>query len=93
MAALSAVPYKLIACSSTSDMVQITQLMNGVSMSNVWVMFEYMDKLPLVSLSILLKEIQLIHQQFIVSNFKNALIKDELERNMDASKDEINLFD
>ena len=42
-----------------------------------------MDHLPLVGLSILLKEIQLIHQQYIVSNFQSAL-----EKNMTAKQDQ-----
>lgn len=31
-------------------------------MSQVWLFLEFMDRLPLIGLSILLKEIQLIHQ-------------------------------
>ena len=46
-------------------------------MSQVWVFLEFMDRLPLIGLSILLKEIQLIHQQFVVSRFANAVEKDK----------------
>ena len=35
-----------------------------------------MDKLPLIGLSILLKEIQLIHQQFVTNQFSNAVQKE-----------------
>lgn len=46
-------------------------------MSQVWVFLEFMDRLPLIGLSILLKEIQLIHQQFVVSRFASAVEKDQ----------------
>ena len=46
-------------------------------MSQVWIFLEFMDRLPLIGLSILLKEIQLIHQQFVVSQFRAAVEKEE----------------
>ena len=64
MAALCAVPFRTIHCSAHTNLASITQLLNGVSMSQIWLFMEYMDRLPLIGLSILLKEIQLIHQQF-----------------------------
>lgn len=62
MAALCAVPFRTIHCSEHTNLASLTQLLNGVSMSQVWLFMEYMDRLPLIGLSILLKEIQLIHQ-------------------------------
>ena len=61
-------------------------------MSNVWVIFEYMDRLPLVSLSILLKEIQIIHQNQVVTNFKNAIIKEQLAGTLEADSLEFEEF-
>ena len=61
MATLCSLPYKVISCSQHSNLASLTQLLNGVSMSQVWIFFEYLDRLPQVGLSILLKEIQLIH--------------------------------
>ena len=55
--ALCSVPFKTITCSEHSNLTSLTQLLNGVAMSQVWVFFEYMDRLPLIGLSILLKEI------------------------------------
>ena len=81
MASLSAVPFKTIQCSSHSNLSALTQLLNGCSMASVWIFFEHMDRLPLVGLSILLKEIQLIHQQYVVSNFQSAV-----EKNMQQAK-------
>lgn len=48
-------------CSEHTDLASMTQVLNGVAMSQVWVFLEFMDRLPLIGLSILLKEIQLIH--------------------------------
>ena len=86
MAAFCAVPFKNIQCSQHSNLSALTQLLNGCSMASVWIFFEHMDRLPLVGLSILLKEIQLIHQQYIVSNFQSAL-----EKNQAAKKDQTGL--
>ena len=66
MASLCAVPYKTINCSEHTNLASLTQLLNGVALSQVWIFLEFMDRLPLIGLSILLKEIQLIHQQFAV---------------------------
>ena len=73
MAALSAVPFKTVNCSNHTDLSALTQLLNGVAMSQVWVFLEYMDRLPLIGLSILLKEIQLIHQQFVVGQYSRVV--------------------
>ena len=72
MAALASVPFKSINCSNHTDLSALTQLLNGVAMSQVWVFMEYMDRLPLIGLSILLKEIQLIHQQFVVGQYNKV---------------------
>lgn len=57
MSSLCAVPFKKITCSQHSNLSALTQLLNGVALSNVWIFFEFMDRLPLIGLSILLKEI------------------------------------
>lgn len=62
MASLCSVPFKTVNCSEHTNLASVTQLLNGIAMSQVWVFLEYMDRLPLIGLSILLKEIQLIHQ-------------------------------
>ena len=82
MASLCAVPFRTIPCSQHSNLSALTQLLNGCSMASVWLFFEHIDRLPMVGLSILLKEIQLIHQQYVVSNFQAAL-----ERNMRAKEE------
>ena len=63
-------------CSEHTDLASMTQVLNGVAMSQVWVFLEFMDRLPLIGLSILLKEIQLIHQQFAATQFKDAVHKE-----------------
>ena len=76
MASLCAVPFKTINCSEHTDLTSMTQLLNGVAMSQVWLFLEFMDRLPLIGLSILLKEIQLIHQQYAANQFRNACEKE-----------------
>ena len=67
LACFAAVPWKTIHCGQHMNLSAITQLLNGCAMAKVWIYLEHMDTLPMVCLSILLKEIQLIHEQFAAS--------------------------
>ena len=73
-------PFKSVGCSTHSNLSALTQLLNGCALASVWVFFEHLDRLPLVGLSILLKEIQLIHEQQIVTNFEQAVEKNMMSK-------------
>ena len=49
-------------------------------MANTWVFFEHIDHLPLEKLQIIIKEIQLLHEQFIVSCFTRNLLKERIAK-------------
>lgn len=74
-ASLCAIPFKSQQCAATTNLSTFTQLLNGGAMANTWVFFEHLDCLPLEKLKIIVKEIQLLHEQFIVSGFSRNLLK------------------
>ena len=40
-------------------------------MARYWVFFEHLDSLPLVNLQIIIKEIQIVQQQYIIAELNN----------------------
>jgi len=65
-AAFAAVPFRQVQCGTHMNLSVITQLLNGCALANFWIFLEHMDLLQMNSLSILIKEIQLIQEQFAV---------------------------
>ena len=55
-------------------------MLNGAAMANTWVFFEHFDNLPIEKLQIVIKEIQLLHEQFIVSGFSRNLMKERIAK-------------
>ena len=55
-------------------------------MADTWIFFEHLDKLSLTTLTTFLKEVQLLQQQFIISNFNKNLIKN---RNINQTQQQI----
>lgn len=43
------------------------QVINGAAMAKFWVFFEHLDNLPLVNFQIVVKEIQMVQQQYIIA--------------------------
>ena len=46
---------------------QLMQVINGAAMARFWVFFEHLDNLPLVNFQIVIKEIQMVQQQYIIA--------------------------
>lgn len=45
----------------------LMQVLNGAALANFWVLFEHITKLSLMDLQIVIKEIQMVQQQFLIS--------------------------
>lgn len=80
------IPYKTVFCGSHSTISSLTSLLNGAAMADTWIFFEHLDKLSLTTLTTFLKEVQLLQQQFIISNFNKNLIKN---RNINQTQQQI----
>ena len=52
------------AGTATSSLMQV---LNGAALANFWVLFEHISKLNLADLQIIIKEIQMVQQQFLIS--------------------------
>jgi hypothetical protein len=46
---------------------QLMQVINGGAMARFWVFFEHLDNLPLVHFQIVVKELQMVQQQYIIA--------------------------
>jgi len=79
------IPFKTFYCGSQSTLSSLTLLLNGGAMADTWLFFEHLDKLRLTTLTIFLKEVQLLHEQFIISNFNRNILKERLLKS-EASK-------
>jgi hypothetical protein len=79
-ASLCMLPFKSHQCTPANNLSSLTQLLNGAAMANTWVFFEHIDHLPLEKLQIVIKEIQLLHEQFIVSCFTRNLLKERIAK-------------
>ena len=60
-------PYKTLICNQDMHVSQLMQVINGAAMARFWVFFEHIDNLPLVNFQIILKEIQMVQQQYIIA--------------------------
>lgn len=49
------------------NVAQLMQVINGAAMARFWVFFEHLDNLPLLHFQVLLKEIQMVQQQYIIA--------------------------
>lgn len=79
MSALCFMPLKVVQCGPNANVSMLTQFLNGCAMANTWMLFEHMDNLTLQTLQILVKEVQLLHEQFIVSGFAKNLMKQQAQ--------------
>jgi len=60
-------PYKSFQCNQDMNVSQLMQVINGAAMARFWVFFEHLDNLPLVHFQIVVKEIQMVQQQYIIA--------------------------
>jgi len=60
-------PYKSYQCNQDMNVSQLMQVINGAAMARFWVFFEHLDSLPLVHFQIVVKEIQMVQQQYIIA--------------------------
>lgn len=49
--------FRVVQCSTSSNISTITQFLNGCSMANTWMLFEHMDNLNLQTLTVIVKEL------------------------------------
>lgn len=61
-------PFKTVACTPVLDLKPVMQSLNGAALACFWVLFKNVDRLKLSYLQTFNKEIQMIQQQFIVSD-------------------------
>ena len=59
--------HKSFQCNQDMQVSQLMQVINGAAMAKFWVFFEHLDNLPLVNFQIVLKEIQMVQQQYIIA--------------------------
>ena len=79
-ASLCGLPFKSHTCTASNSLSILTQLLNGGAMANSWVFFEHLDNLTIEKLQIFVKEIQLLHEQFIVSGFTRNLMREKVAK-------------
>jgi hypothetical protein len=60
-------PFKSYQCNRDMNVAQLMQVINGGAMARFWVFFEHLDNLPLVHYQLLVKEIQMVQQQYIIA--------------------------
>lgn len=60
-------PHKSYQCNQDMNVSQLMQVINGAAMARFWVFFEHLDSLPLAHFQIVVKEIQMVQQQYIIA--------------------------
>jgi hypothetical protein len=78
---------------------QLMQVINGAAMAKFWVFFEHLDNLSLVNFQIIIKEIQMVQQQYIIAELNDQDVQDagtflnkgiSFKENKNAHKENIN---
>jgi hypothetical protein len=64
-------PHKSFQCNRDMNVSQLMQVINGAAMAKFWVFFEHLDNLPLVHFQIVVKEIQMVQQQYIIAELSD----------------------
>lgn len=64
-------PYKSLQCNQDMQVAQLMQVINGAAMARFWVFLEHLDNLPLVNFQIIIKEIQMVQQQYIIAELND----------------------
>lgn len=90
LAAFAAVPFRSVQCGAHMNLSAITQMLNGCALANFWIFLEHMDLLQMDSLSILIKEIQLIQEQFAVRLYQNTI---DLEQRFEHARNDCAIRD
>ncbi len=68
----------MFGCSPELGMRVLMQYLNGCALGGVWILLEHLDRLAPLVLSTLNKEIQMVQQQFIISELANDQSKSKL---------------
>ena len=63
--------HKTFQCNQDMHVAQLMQVINGAAMARFWVFFEHLDNLPLVNFQIVIKEIQMVQQQYIIAELSD----------------------
>lgn len=68
---------KTISITEGTSTSTLMQVLNGAALANLWVIFEHINKLCRADLQVIIKEIQMVQQQFLISETTDS--------NMDSS--------
>ena len=70
---------KITICAgmSTSSLMQV---LNGAALANLWMVFEHINRLSRADLQIITKEIQMVQQQFLISDTGDSVAESSVNR-------------